>query len=743
MRELVDDGLFDVCAECKRVPVLESGNKMSEQNILGDSISSLESELEKLQSRLSAQQSLFDSIPVRLKANLDAFKKFVPQIYAVFKDYKPSGTYELFCTENGEPNAVNKKENYFFYPESPFSYCKEQFTSWLDTLNPVSVSLNQEGDPFDQIHFRYKNNMCADAAKLLNKRSIYQKLESIPCMVMFGLGLGYPLAEIYSRFTPVNLMVVEPDPEIFYMSLCVFDYASLLEYIHAEQLGLHFYVHDGSAEWLRTVMVSWVDKYPSINSCKAFYVHYHTPKIDELGKMCVDNLGTIVSQLGFFDDALFGFANGARNMISGVRFFKGGSVLPEKMRHYPAVVVANGPSLDNDIELLKQLENKVVIIACGTAYSALCRYGICADIYVAVERPTAVANALAAIETHKEYMDTTVCIAPDVVHPETLKYFKNKVLYIKANEAMRNWPLVNGVVKTHDELEPIARINPLVANMGIETAAKLGFKKIYLLGVDNGQSINNKESHSKLSMYYDDEGNLKPQYKSMTLNKMGCKWPGNFTDLVETNILFMFAITVAEACISYYTESKKFLTKFYNCSDGAKLAGSEPLHFKDAGLECLNEIDKSAVREQLTTRMSKTVELDETKVKNGLKIEKYNEIIETLIDDWKKKPSSRVDMIKKQQAQFDYLVDYHRHWFDSPFKTIAGTLSSLIDIMNTVMYSYDNENEGLEQCWKLVGYIDAFLRQAKHIYPNSLYYVEGHYSEYWDPNNKVPDNPVI
>lgn len=716
---------------------------MTDKSNIGDSLADVESQLESLYNRLAAQQALSKSIPDRLHDNLMAFKRYVPKIYDVFKDFKPSGKYELFCTENGEANVINKTEDILFYPESPISYCREQFSSWLNTLNPIHVNLNQEDDVFDQIHYRYKNNMCHEGTKLRFDRTIRQKLESVPCMVMFGLGLGYPLGEIYSRFTPVNLMVIEPDLEIFYLSICVFDYASLLEYVHKEQLGLHFYVHDGSPEWLRMIMVSWVDRYPSINACKAFYIHYHTQKIDELAKMCAENLATIVSQLGFFDDALFGFANGAMNMMSMIPFFKGGEILPETMRNYPAVVVANGPSLDNDIHLLKKIENRVVIVACGTAYSALCRYGIMADIYVAVERPSAVAKALDAIDTNKEFLNSTVCIGPDVVHPETLKHFKNKVLFIKANESMRYWPYVNGVTKSLDELEPIARINPLVANMGIETTAKLGFKKIYLLGVDNGQVPNSKEAHSKLSMYYDDSGKLKPQYQNMPLNKMPNRWIGNFVPTVETNILFMFAISVAESCISSYSESKKYLTKFYNCSDGAKLVGAEPLRFCDAGLQDKPVIDKSSIKEQLLNRMSKTVYLDEKIVSKGLRVDKYNEIVDTLIDDWKKKPSSRVEMIKKQQAQFDYLIDYHVHWFDFPYKSIAGTLSSLVDVMNAVMYSYDDEQQGLNQAWKLVHYIDAFLRQAKYIYPNALHYVEGHYYEYWDPSNPVPDNPLV
>lgn len=51
----------------------------------------------------------------------------------------------------------------------------------------------------------------------------------------------------------------------------------------------------------------------------------------------------------------------------------------------PAVLVASGPSLDKNIDLVKEAKGKAVIIAMGSAYEALHRRGIVPDLTVAVD----------------------------------------------------------------------------------------------------------------------------------------------------------------------------------------------------------------------------------------------------------------------------------------------------------------------------------------------------------------------
>ncbi|MFE8731000.1 6-hydroxymethylpterin diphosphokinase MptE-like protein, partial [Aeromonas hydrophila] len=57
-------------------------------------------------------------------------------------------------------------------------------------------------------------------------------------------------------------------------------------------------------------------------------------------------------------------------------------------------VVGNGPSLDQTIGFIAEHKNKAIIIACGTAVSALYKAGIKPDTYVAVERTKSSADFL-------------------------------------------------------------------------------------------------------------------------------------------------------------------------------------------------------------------------------------------------------------------------------------------------------------------------------------------------------------
>ena len=91
--------------------------------------------------------------------------------------------------------------------------------------------------------------------------------------------------------------------------------------------------------------------------------------------------------------------------------------------------------MDADLELIKKNNNKVFIIACGTALTALLNYGIKVDIYVAVERTPDVYDSLLTIKDLK-LLDNILCIAPDTTYPPTITLFKHRVIGFKANEVM-------------------------------------------------------------------------------------------------------------------------------------------------------------------------------------------------------------------------------------------------------------------------------------------------------------------
>ena len=59
---------------------------------------------------------------------------------------------------------------------------------------------------------------------------------------MIGIGLGYHLARLYEQVEVENLVLIEPDTDVFYSSLFAFDWKNLLEYLHQSKHLINFLI---------------------------------------------------------------------------------------------------------------------------------------------------------------------------------------------------------------------------------------------------------------------------------------------------------------------------------------------------------------------------------------------------------------------------------------------------------------------------------------------------------------------
>ena len=281
---------------------------------------------------------------------------------------------------------------------------------------------------------------------------------------MLGLGLGYQLAFLYEKFTPVNIYIIEPDTDLFYLSLCVLDYAYIFEYISERHLGIKFIFTD-DPESIMLDLDNYCSKYGMNIAVKTFYQHYASPRLSEIRHRLERDLPSISIKNGFFDDTLPGMCHSARNLISKSSKILTDYQLPENLKNIPVLIIGSGPSLDDDLDQIKKINDKVCIIACGTAITALVKYGIKVDIYVAIERTETVRDALLSIE-NKTVFNEILCIAPDVVHPSVLNLFKHKIIAFKANEVMYYSLALLGKIKIPNKYCCLNFCNPLVSNMG-------------------------------------------------------------------------------------------------------------------------------------------------------------------------------------------------------------------------------------------------------------------------------------
>jgi hypothetical protein len=116
-----------------------------------------------------------------------------------------------------------------------------------------------------------------------------------------------------------------------------------------------------------------------------------------------------------------------------------------------------------------------------------------------------------------------------------------------------------------------------VTNLAFSVALSLGFRNIYLFGVDLG--VYEDLHHAKDSVYYENKDFSKNLKYPNTVEGYDGK-------MLRTNGVLLLAKRSFEENIAFYKE-----TYVYNCSLGAKIEGAYPLHPGDLHLK---SFDKSA-----------------------------------------------------------------------------------------------------------------------------------------------------
>lgn len=304
---------------------------------------------------------------------------------------------------------------------------------------------------------------------------------------------------------------------------------------------------------------------------------------------------------GFFDDNLFSLSHSVDNIKNEVHFLKRRYQLPPEMKKIPVFIVANGPSLDFCIETIKHQSDKIIIVACGTAITALYKAGIKPDIYIAVERVSVVPRSLLSIPD-RDYLKDILLIGPDVLHPDCRNFFDKKIYGLKGDEPTYKMLATNTDVS--DCFKRVAYVNPLVGNAGVSFPLHIGFENLYLCGADNGYK-DPTHHHSKFSMYYQDDGNTKPNYQSMELAKGKLTIPGNFDGVVITNQLFKSCVMMMEVALRHFPTAK-----CHNCSDGAYIQGTIPQNISDIDFSNFDYINKQSIIDYLYQNISQPISID-------------------------------------------------------------------------------------------------------------------------------------
>ncbi|MGY3927881.1 motility associated factor glycosyltransferase family protein [Aeromonas simiae] len=681
-----------------------------------------EQQLARLVMQSEQERAMLATLPARFQDNMVALSSFFPHLYEEFKEYVPARPFRFFCNENGEPNLLWLDDNKALYGHSPYTLAKAQIENVLSKCTLGVMNLKSGENYFNQIHPEYLNKIIEMFNKRRSSLSLNKKLPvSIPMMLMFGVGLGYQLGYLYEQHKIKNLFVVEPDPDLFYASLFTFDWAPLLSYLDKNRLGMHIFI--GSDE---NNIVS--DLSLAINKRGAFWAtsicsfwHYPSEKIYSLISKVEKEFHIIKLGWGFFDDNILALAHSYENIRERVPFLHRKSKVSGDAAQYPIFIVGNGPSLDKAIPLIKKYQQEAIIIACGSSISALYSAGIKPDILVMVERTKSSADFLATLNA-PDFLRDILFLGVDVLHPDCFKYFEQYAVGFKSMEPMH---ILLGSLGLVDDVAFLPCVNPYVGNTGLSYAVTLGFKQIYLFGVDNGY-LSKDHHHSRLSSYFDEQGNAIDKLKKAITSSAVMYLPGNFGGEVISNELFSLSIKQLETLLRMNPD-----VVCYNTAEGAKVVGTIPLPVNE--IDIVNQkIYKHAIISNIRQTFFSPLKISITELEKHLGLEVFNKLIDLMRDEWDKVSLTYDDIIELMQRQYNYLLHIMTTREGHLHRVLVGSMNYFFYIMLNALHSVElDDGKEDEQVFvrDMIDLYREFLDKTKEKYSNALHAKDESYHE--------------
>lgn len=594
----------------------------------------------------------------------------------------------------------------------------DKFVCNLELLKKTDVQLytelsSQQDDVTSIAEIKNNNNGCfalriATNSGQFNTNSMYSPEEEAKLRIqvsefkkdvlfycVIGYGLGY-YVEALIEHIPNNAMilVIEPRMDILYKAYKLRNQEKILTNPRVKIITRNHLFENKLYDYF----VKMVYKVKDLEFLlHPNYQHFMNVKYADLRKQIYDSIYFAFRSIG---DSAQDTMIGIRNIFRNLPLLINNPIINVKQDFKTAVVVSAGPSLDKNIEQLKEYNDQVFVITGMTALQKLKDMGIRVDAVVNVERDYELFELLFSKVSLPE---NTIFIGTSVTDDTVLNSFDNKKFLVgRASAPSEYW--IKEAIEDYKTYE----IGTTVAHLCYSFSKSLGVDNIIFMGQD--LSYNEKGENHTSGTLFDEESS---QYNEDVLNNFTAKTDdkmmlteGYYGGEVKTNKLWFEWLKWFE---------RQFLQdtiNIYNATEGgANIKGALNISFKEAIARCelhdatepveiFLEPSESLVTER-TERIKRTINQEINQVK------KLIDKAEELSDEFKrlKEHVESVGNVThgKIQEHAHKINDFRTKMYNESivfyFTTQMITLFNLIDEMDVrklqdkeeIMKWFDNE----------------------------------------------------
>ena len=298
-----------------------------------------------------------------------------------------------------------------------------------------------------------------EAAKQVIAKNINHEMKSNDTIIIFGIGLGYLLDEVYQKF-PCKILVYEPDLMLLHF---VLSNADISEHLSSGRV----FITNDMDELLNKLSSGFLTK----DKVEVIYIH----TITKFSKRWLINTVNNISAVN----------NSSMYLLSD---------LENKFIGQTALIAGAGPSLNENISKIQANRDKFVIFGVNKAIKYLLQNGITPDFIVGLDA----GNMDKTLGGMEGYFSRSNCIMDIRTDSSILDKGFNKIFvnFSETDFFIKKLAKYNKNMKFYEA-------GGSASTFALTAAAKMGFSQIVLAGVDlafkDNQIYANGENMNRIS----------------------------------------------------------------------------------------------------------------------------------------------------------------------------------------------------------------------------------------------------
>lgn len=479
--------------------------------------------------------------------------------------------------------------------------------------------------------------------------------------IFIGTLLGVHLNDIDKIIQAKAYLIIEPNIEIFRLSLFLTDY---------EELSLNsklFFCINFSDSQLKNSL----NKFLSYKSIYNNFIRFELASKNELELIStISEFLTLENKIRYpFSEYIYGLKRGFHYLNYSNNGFINLYSKKEFLKDLPILFLAAGPSLDKCIEFIKKEQDRFIIVCAAAILKHLYSNDIKPDIIISIDAGKSTVKNQFDVE--KEFYKDAIIIASIKTDTDIFKMIDNSnVFFIQTTlELVNKFGLLTGVT---------------VGDIGIKILLSLGANNLYLIGLD--AAINEDTGETHFSSYYYKKNIQKEEENSYKNHLVSVK--GNFKDEVKTTLLYKDMIDSINSIDSKLIEN----SSIFNLSNGAYFNNTSKLKLIDINIQNFKIIDKNEIKKSFKNHL-KTIskkgfsKLEESENKKEQKIIKKLSSIRDIEKDFLSIQNKYNNSFVIQIVNEYFLLTNPYNYYVKDKKIQAKQLNEIIEEFKTIYKS--------------------------------------------------------